>query len=88
MSVRESHVIVKIQDDLTRRKTHPTSLQAPLCSVAVIMSEEDPQPGTSKDSTSFMDFDDVVEEGNDDHHQSNASIETPLKLDIGYKAIL
>ena len=44
------------------------------------MSEKDPKPGTSKDSTSFMDFDDV-EEGNDDH-ESNASIETPYKLDV------
>ena len=43
------------------------------------MSEMDPKPGTSKDSTSFMDFDDV-EEGDDDH-ESNASIETPYKLD-------
>ena len=50
----------------------------------VIMSDEDPKPGTSKDSTSFMDFDDVVEEGNDDHHQSNASIVTPYKLDARY----
>ena len=37
------------------------------------MSEEDPKPGTSKDSSSFMDFDDVGE-GSDDH-ESNVSIQ-------------
>ena len=47
------------------------------------MSERDPKPGTSKDSTSFMDFDDV-EEGNDDHESNASTIETPYKLDVRY----
>ena len=42
------------------------------------MSEEDPKPGTSKDSSSFMDFDDV-EEGDDDH-ESDVRLESPSKV--------
>ena len=72
-------MIVEIQDDLTRRKTHPrlvsTVVFCYLQSSFVIMSDEDPKPGTSKDSTSFMDFDDVEED--DDEHQSNVRIEAP-----------
>ena len=46
------------------------------------MSDEDPKPGTSKESTSFMDFDDVEED--DDEHQSN--VRKGLKLlKIGFR---
>ena len=57
-------------------RTQASSLKhrcVPLQLSFIGMSEEDPKPGTSKDSSSFMDFDDVGE-GSDDH-ESNVSIQ-------------